>query len=175
MDSVIYLDSNDTSCCDMNYYNFLDYAFSKTDYFMLVYVNYYGKGYTKTMKEYMELLKPYIVKSRTNPSWPGTLKTNSENSRYKVVFYKNTTKAKEILKSVNSLWCWSRPKYPQDLAFFIGNQCWFYSVGHEKIAAIIHASKEDIDFVDVKRIASKKNAYIPTNSYFSEYDEKINS
>ncbi len=175
MDKVIYFDSNNMNCFDMNYYNFLDYAFSKTDYFMLVYVNYYGKGYTKTMKKFMETLKPYFVKSRTNPSWPGTLSVNSKNSRYKVVFYKNSTEAKEILKKVNSLWCWRRPEYPQDLAFFIGNQCWFYSVGHERIAAIIRASEDDIEFVDAMGIASKKDAYTPTNTYFCGYDEKLKS
>ena len=61
MDKVIYFDNQEQrmdSCSGQAYYNFLDYAFEQTDYFMLVYVNYYGKGYSKIMKHYRNLLKP---------------------------------------------------------------------------------------------------------------------
>ena len=38
------------ACSGQAYYDFIDYAFSICDYFMLVYVNYCGKGFPKTMK-----------------------------------------------------------------------------------------------------------------------------
>lgn len=47
MDKYIYF--NDTKegellCSGEAYHNLIDYAFSQADYFMLVFVNYYGKG-----------------------------------------------------------------------------------------------------------------------------------
>lgn len=165
MDRVIYFNDKD-DCSGKKYFDFIDYAFSKADCFMLVYANYYGKGYTKVMKNFMKLLKPYIIKIRTNPSWPGTSNTKSLNTKYKVVFYRNTPEAKAVLKKVESLWSWSRPSYPQDLAFFIGNQCWFYSIAHERIGAIIHASKSDIEFVYGINMALKETTCLPTNDFF---------
>lgn len=176
MDRIIYFTNNNqtTDCCSGNiYYEFLDYAFQRTDYFMLVYVNYYGKGYSKIMKAYKKALKPFEVKSRTNPSWPGTLKTICVDTTYKIVFYKNDEKAKEILKKVSCISQWAGPSHPQDLAFFMGNKCWFYSVGHEKIAAIIHATKEDLEFLEQKGLALQINAYKAKDNYFDSYDEKI--
>lgn len=176
MNQVIYFDNDDQRtdrCSGQTYFDFLDYAFSRTDYFMLVYVNYYGKGYTQTMKAFRTALKPFEVKSRTNPSWPGTLDTVCPHTTYKIIFYRNTADAKKILKQVNCLSDWSRPKYPQDLAFFKGNQCWFYSVGHEKIAAMIHATDEDLDFVEKNGLALRNAAFDPKDHYFHAFDEKI--
>lgn len=126
---------------------------------MLVYVNYYGKGYSKAMNFFRKALKPYQIKSRTNPSWPGTLNTFCDNTTYKIIFYKNDPEPKEILKKVNKLSEWSSPAYPQDLAFFKGNICWFYSVGHEKIGGIINATDEDIDFVLSKLLAFSSDVF----------------
>ena len=176
MEKVIYFNNDDQRldrCTGQLYFDFLDYAFSKSDYFMLVYVNYYGKGYTKTMKSIKASLAPFKIKSRTNPCWPGTLNTFCPNTTYKVIFYKNTEKAKEILKRVSCLSDWSRPSFPEDLAFFKGNQCWFYSVGHEKIAGIIHATDEDIDFVHSMGLALREDAYVPKSHCFDDYDELL--
>lgn len=173
MDKIIFFnDTASTACTGQLYYDFLDYAFSQADYFMLVYVNYYGKGYTNEQKYFKNALKKFQIKSRSNPSWPGTLKTICSNTTYKIIFYKTTNDAKEILKKVDALNDWSRGK-PEDLAFFKGNQCWFYSVGHEKIAAIIRANATDIEFLNSKGLASKKEAFVPTNNYFDAYDEKL--
>ena len=172
---VIYFlndDQHKDYCAGQVYYDFLDYAFEKTDYFMLVYINYYGKGYTKQQKYIKNALNKYKVKSRSNPSWPGTLQMECPNTTYKIVFYKNQEEAKAILKEVNCLSDWSG-RYPEDLAFFKGNQCWFYSVGHEMIAAIIHADKNDIDFLEANGLAKRKNAFIPDDNYFDAYDELI--
>lgn len=172
---LIYFENNYQKvdpCSGQKYYDFLDYAFSVADFFMLVYVNYYGKGYSKIIKKFIEALKPYKVKSRTNPSWPGTLGTYSLNTTYKVVFYRTSTEAKEVLKNATGISFWSSPSNPQDLAFFKGNLCWFYSVGHENIAAIIHATQDDLDFVESLGLALKKNAK-PTSEYYSLYDEPL--
>lgn len=174
MDKVIYFDNQEQrmdSCSGQAYYNFLDYAFEQTDYFMLVYVNYYGKGYSKIMKHYRNLLKPYQIKSRNNPCWPGVLNTFCPDTTYEVVFYKNTLEAKRILKNVEKLSDWSSPSYPQDLAFFKGNRCWFYSVGHEKIGAIIHATDQDLDFVVSNNLAKSEKVFEPQTDFYDLYDE----
>ena len=96
---------------------------------------------------------------------------HSKTDKHKIVFYQNCPHAKEILGKVDCLSAWTRPFYPQDLAFFKGNQCWFYSVGHEKIAQIIHATDEDISFLEENGLANRENAYIPKNNWFDTYDE----
>lgn len=176
MDKVIYFDNNDgkrDSCCGRVYYDFLDYAFSKTDYFMLVYVNYCGKGYSNKMRQFRRILEPFRVKSRSNPSWPGTLGTFSPQTTYKIIFYQTSDKAKESLKQVSCLSDWSSPNYPQDLAFFKGNQCWFYSVGHERIGAIIHADETDLDFIEDSGLATRDKAFIDSVRYYDSYDEML--
>lgn len=177
MNKVLYFNNDDQRkdyCVDQVYYDFLDYAFEKTDYFMLVYINYYGKGYTKRQKYIKNVLNKFKVKSRSNPSWPGTLQVECPNTTYKIVFYKNHEEAKSILKEVDCLSHWSGG-YPEDLAFFKGNQCWFYSVGHEMIAAIIHADENDIDFLESRGLAKRENAFIPDDNYFDAYNEVIES
>lgn len=172
MDKVIYFNAPSTDSCHKQIYqDFIDYAFENSDCFMLVYVNYYGKGYTAKQKYFKKSLEPFKIKSRTNPQWPGTLHTNSCNTTYKIVFYKNDNRAKDILKTVSSLSDFSRPNCAEDLSFFKGNQCWFYSVGHEKIAAIIHASTQDLNFLQSKGLADISKAFVPKDDYFSQYDE----
>ena len=166
MQKIIYFDEVEKKCIDKAYQNFIDYAFENTDYFMLVYVNYYGKGYTKTMRYYRDALKSYKVKSRSNPSWPGTPGTYTAKTTYKVVFYKTDPTAKEILNEVYGISSWTCPSYPQDLAFFKGNICWFYSVGHEKMAAILHASKKDLDFLEANGLDERRQAYLHFDDYF---------
>lgn len=165
-------DQKSDRCSGTTYEQFIDYAFKHTDFFMLVYVNYYNKGYTKKMKSFMKSLKPFQVKRRTNPSWPGTELTICPNTSYKVVFYRTDEDAKEVLKHVFKLSDWSCPENPQDLAFFKGNKCWFYSVGHEKIAGIIRAYDEDVDFV-VKCGLADYSDVEPFNPHYCVFDEEI--
>ena len=176
MSLIAYLDSEKISNPDYinDYYDFLSYAFHRTDFFMLVYVNYYNKGYTKEMKALKKALEPYVVKKRTNPSWPGTLNTFSLNSTYKVVFYSTAPEAKQIL--MRASFCigdWSRPLNPEDLAFFEGNKCWFYSVGHEKIGAVIRATEDDVRFLLEKGLISLKDVFKRKDDYFDAYDEQL--
>lgn len=174
MEKVIYFNNsyNKPDCCSgEKYFEFLDYAFGEADYFMLVYVNYYGKGYSKEMKQFKNSLAPFQVKTRSNPSWPGTLGQVCPDTTYKIVFYKTDVRAREILKQVSCLSAWSCPHFPQDLSFFKGNNCWFYSVGHERIAAFIRATKKDLFFVEAMDFARREDAEI-RDSYFDSYDEK---
>ena len=141
------MDMNGSFCRGDAYRAFVDYAFEKTDYFMLVYINYYGHGYTKEQKYFKKALWPYRVCSRTNPVWPGSPGVDSPNTTYKIMFYRNDPKAKEILKEKNSIseWGWGSP---EDLAFFKGSTCWFCSTGHEGLATVIHSDEEDVTFLE---------------------------
>lgn len=168
MCKLIYFNSNNQAT-NIEYYRFLDYAFEHTDYFMLVYINYYGKGYSHQAKQIREALAPYQVKTRTDPRWPGTLGKCAKDTKYKIIFYKTEPAAKIVLKKVNALSDWSYP-LPEDLAFFKGCECWFYSVGHENIAAILRASNEDIKFLECYGLAERKNAREMTE-YYLQYDE----
>ena len=161
------------SCYGQVYFDFIDYAFSKADYFMLVFVNYYGNGYKSKQKYFMDKLKKYKVKTRTNPYWLGTPGTFSQNSTYKIVFYKTEPDAKEILKEVDGISAWSRPGMPEDLAFFKKNQCWFYSVGHEHIASMQHIDTDDLDFLESKKLASKKDVLVMHDEFLTLYDEQL--
>ena len=160
-------------CTGSKYSNFLKYAFAKADFFMLVYVNYYGKGLKKQQKYYMKRLDPFKIKRRTNPKWPGVPFTYSKNTTYKVIFYKTDTKAMEILNEVSSLDAWSSPGNPEDLAFFIGNECWFYSVGHEKIAGFVRADCDDIEFMHQNGLLEDGVDVYKLPDYHTEYDEDL--
>ena len=155
------------------YDKFIDYAFDKADYFMLVFINFYNKGYSEKQIEFKRNLEPFIVKVRTNPSWPGTPCVRCPNTSYEVAFYRTDEKAKAVLKKVECISDWSRPGMPEDLAFFIGDKCWFYSVGHEKIAAIIYADNDDINFVCSNGLASRQDVFIPKDTYYEQFDEDL--
>lgn len=173
MDKVVFFKNDDYRtdyCCGQIYYDFLDYAFSQTDFFMLVYSNKKKKGYSSIMKHFKDALRQYKVKSRTNASWAGTLGRIDPVYDYTVIFYRTDPAAKEILKEVDRLSAWSCPSYPEDLSFFKGNQCWAYSVGHEIIQGIIHANKQDIDFV-VKHGLADYSDVTPYDSFYDDFDE----
>lgn len=177
MESILYFENKNQEmdyCSGKAYYAFIDYAFEQSDYFMLVYVNYNRKGYTRFTKEIKGLLEPFKVKSRSNPSWLGTLKTYTPNSDYKIVFYRNAERAKDILKRVSCVSEWSRPFNPEDLAFFKKNKCWFYSVGHEKIAAIINPTDSDIIFLNSNNILlHNMNINLSKIDYYKQFDEQL--
>ncbi len=162
-------------CRDQVYQNFIDYAFNEADYFMLVYESYYRKGLNSRMKYFKNALSPHKVKRRTNPSWPGVpfTFTLDNSTAYQIVFYRCAPEAKEFLKEVSMLSAWTRPQYPEDLAFFKGNKCWFYSIGHEKIAGFIDATEKDIDFVETQGLARRSSAKDMDCHVFDSYNELI--
>ncbi|MBQ8163400.1 MAG: hypothetical protein IJZ93_03415 [Clostridia bacterium] len=97
--------------------------------------------------------------------------SNSQTT-YKVVFYKNDEKAKEVLKTnASALSDWGFA--PRDLAFFKGNQCWFYSSGDIYLACILHANEEDLDFLEAHGLANRADAKKHTDNYYDAFDEII--
>ena len=146
-----------SKCENSDYYDFIEYALQRSDYFMLVYVNYENHGFSQIIKNIKQELKPYYFKKRTNPSWIGTPFTYCANTTYQVTYYHSCTEVNKILSKVNNIFQWSRPLYPQDLSFFVKKQCWCYTVGHEEIMGIIDPSSEDIDFLKAHNMFDKRN------------------
>ena len=98
-------------CEGRQYELFLDYALSSTDYFMLVYKNYYNHGFSKPLKEISSKLAPLKIKRRSNPQWPGTY---CRDTAYQVVFYKNDSCAKDVLLKAEDIFGWRSPLFPED-------------------------------------------------------------
>lgn len=149
-----------------DYLEFLKYAFERCDRFMLVYVNFYNKGYSANVKKIMQELSPYEIYRRTDPKWAGTVVFQSDTNsaaakatRYKIVFYRTEKPAYEILSKVEDLFKFIYPNNPQDLGFFIGNKCWFYSVAHEKIASVICANEEDVNKLRDMELSTDENTH----------------
>ena len=159
-------------CVGDVYHAFLDYAFSQANFFMLVFAIYYGKGLPARAKQIQKDLIPFRVKSRTNPSWPGVLETYCPNTTYKINFYHCCDESKIFLHEFDKLSDWSRPRNAEDLAFFKNNQCWFYSVGHEKIAAFLHATSRDMQFIKEHALLDSPRL-CPYDRYYDAYNEEL--
>lgn len=78
-------------------------------------------------------LKPFRVKSRTNPSWPGVLETYCPNTTYKINFYHCCDESKIFLHEFDKLSDWSRPRNAEDLAFFKNNSAGFTQLDMKKL------------------------------------------
>ena len=161
MKNVIFFENE---CSGKAYFDFIDYAFSKTDYFMLVYTNIANQGYSYQQKNFKKLLDKFKVKSRTNPDWP-SIYESIPDEKYKIVFYKTSPEAKEILKEVSSLYDW-RALNPSDLSFFKGNDCWFSS-NDLGVAVITNADKSDIDFAVKNGLAKPESISLESDEEYS--------
>lgn len=165
-------------CFGEFYYSLLDYAFEQADYFMLAWIQYGDDengvdSFSKEAYEMQKLLSPYIVKTRNDLHWPGSspIPMGSLKILGDVVFYKTCSEAKQILKRVSGLYDWVNPDYPQDLAFFKRNKCWFYSVAHEKMAFFIRATAKDAAFLTKHGVDVEYSTNIIKESSISMYDE----
>lgn len=164
--------------CVGEYYNaLLDYAFEQADYFMLAWMEYgneYGiHNFSKEAYEIQKLLSPYIVKIRSDLHWPGSSPVPLGTCKIigQVVFYITAPEAKQVLKRVAGLFDWINPDYPQDLAFFKENKCWFYSVAHEKMASFVRATDEDVAFLISHGVDTEYSTYILDDTALATYDE----
>ncbi|MBC8528572.1 hypothetical protein H8699_03855 [Christensenellaceae bacterium NSJ-44] len=137
---------------DSNYEEFINYALNNSDYFMLVYVRYNMAPESIFTNNIFKDLRDLTVKTRANPSWAGTPETYSNNTAYKITFYRSDPSAQQVLNRVNGIYNWTRPENPQDLAFYRGGQCWFYSIGHERMSGIIDPSPEDKTFFEERSL-----------------------
>ena len=70
--------------------------------------------------------------------WPGTVLMKNGTSMATVVRYRCHESAREILLSPGSLFSWTTPHFPEDLAFYDADgTCSLASVAHEKDAYVL--------------------------------------
>ncbi len=170
-------------CSGEVYARFLDYAFAEADCFMLVYVNREGKGLSKATKEIRDALHPFAVKRRSDARWPGMIWEDADlkntespyknGTSYRITFYKTAPEAKDVLKRVDRLCAWVGYSTPQDFAFFKGNKCWVYTVGHECLAAMLNPTDEDILFLEENGLAAREDLEVDDDGFYDAYHEKI--
>ena len=106
----------------------IKYCCATCDYFMLVYRVKRTKALRGLQKDFLNRLRKYSVKSRMDWGWAGTPCEFDERFDYRVCFYKIALGAEELLLEAEHLYGFDGEDFPQDLAFFRGDQCWFASV-----------------------------------------------
>ena len=154
---------------NQNYYDFIHYCINNSSAFMLVYVDYCQSNNNNRKTEIKNRLKKYEMKKRNDPKWPGTILTELTGRRtVEIIFYKSCEEVKEVLMSVDNIFSWTRPDMPEDLAFFKGNKCWFYSTAHEELATLVEPSKEDIGFFEKINCFNEKKIYEVNYNAFVE-------
>lgn len=138
---------------------------------MLAYIKY-PYDYDSTVKECIKQeLSAFVIKKRTNPSWPGTGCTIGGNREFEIIFYKCCQEVKPILLKAKALYDWAPPSMPEDLAFFRGNLSWIHSTSHEEMASMTDPTQEDIDYFDELGLISKDNLdKYKSNPYFEKLD-----
>ena len=151
------------------YIDFLDLFFKETDYFMLVYPR---KNLSENQILFKNKLQPFEYKKRYAINHPGTEYAYQGEPFLEMIFYRTDEKAKEILKEVDELRKLSFPNYPEDIVFYSGKKCRFFSVAHEYMGCIIHATEEDIDFLKKHDLYNIKCVdELPVD--FSKWDEEF--
>lgn len=131
------------------YENFLDYAFTRTNCFAFVCTRRKGQKYSENIKLIQQDLSFCKIKSKRIVSWLNK-SYNSSQHESTVFYYKNTEKAKNILKKINNLDNWNYFcgfKNPQDLSFFYDENCWFNLDGEMHRCIIIDPNENDIQFL----------------------------
>lgn len=153
-------------CNDETYREFLDYAFEISNFFMLLYRNWYNRGYSEIQKSYMKDLGPFKVKSKIE-SYP-------ENaSVYQYIFYKNNEKAKEILKKINLINYFNKPTFPENLSFFKENRCRIKTITHEGEGVVLDATDKDVDFFFKLGLSKSDDIQYDETGFYDYCDEEL--
>ena len=165
---------------EKEYFEFIDYAFSKADYFMMVYGSAPNYGYTYHEKRFKKALEKFKVKSRTGTDCPGLYEFNHE-AKYKIVFYKTSLEAREIFKEISKevVGTYNSSGYHRhglglflaNLSFFKKDDCWFYSSMEEE-AVIIEADKSDIKFALENGLAAPEDIIVDNEKKFYCYHKE---
>lgn len=133
--------------------------------------------FEKNSSKFAESLEKYLIKQRHNPEWPGTKVFDDEGMMndqytYDINFYSINPYTKEKLLSINSLYSWKYPYYPQDLAFFKNGKCLLASTAHEEMCEIYCEDEEEYNYLKSIGIEFLEDKFIPTPQdelYYEEY------
>ena len=77
----------------------------------------------------LDELQPYLIESIETSSWPGTILYNGKVRLFK---YKVNNNSLGILSTIDNLFDWLQPNYPEDLTFYKEDKPIFISISHEK-------------------------------------------
>jgi len=150
------------------YVKFIQYALDTSDYFMLVYSRKKQEGFKKSMKIIKKDLHKLKVKSQFRFYWAGTEVCPDNHWEYQVSFYRAEESALQSLLSVNSLFEWDWPSHPQDLSFYRSDQCWFYSVSHERMAIVVMHTPQEVEFLQQLTLIDAKEDYVDSDWIIEE-------
>lgn len=162
-------------CSGTCYQALLDYMAARCDRFMLAYVLADGEKMSAEMRHIEQQLRPYRLFYRRTGGWPGAIFDHSivrRGTTYRVTFYRLCAESMAFLHQADGLFSWMPPDRPQDLGFYLGKKCRFYSSGVARIAAFCHATDDDLAFADKNALAAPEDLFIPKDDSISLYDEK---
>lgn len=112
------------------YKELLDRASKDFDAFSLVWRDHLK--FNKSATEIEKALRPYLLKTEITSEWPGTkLFTDAKGT---LRLYKVTAESLNVLKTVEDIFSWLAPAFPEDLTFYIGDRPVYISIAHEKEA-----------------------------------------
>ena len=115
---------------DDAYIKLIDWARDKCDRFSLAW-----QSSLYIQSDIEEILKAHKTIEEITSEWPGTKKFDSTAI---VRHYRINDLTTDTLRSVNSVFSWRAPDYPEDLAFYTkDDKVWFGSVAHEGFSFFI--------------------------------------
>lgn len=116
----------------------------------------------KNINELKEKLSRYLIKETHDSKWTvqEVMKRNKkENNKYlfDVCFYRTCPEIEKfLLESAKSLYSFKPPYFPEDIAFYKDEYCWFYTITHEKTSGMYIDSEEDCKRIENMGIKIKK-------------------
>jgi hypothetical protein len=118
------------------YIDLLEFAAARCASFSLVWQEEFR--FEQSALQLADALKPFLLSEVMTDEWPGTQLLGHQAI---VRQYRATDNAIDILCSVDGLYSWLEPSYPEDLAFYSsGNIEWLASISHEHEAWFLDES-----------------------------------
>lgn len=118
------------------YIDLLELAAARCASFSLVWREQFR--FEQSALQLADLLKPFLLSEVRTDEWLGTKLFGHQAI---VRQYRVTDDAIDILCSVDGLYAWLEPGYPEDLAFYSsGNIGWLASISHEREAWFLDES-----------------------------------
>jgi len=114
---------------DADYKEILQRALIESDEFSLVWRHEFE--YKNSADSIRKKLSEFLISEALTSSWPGTDLIGAVATVRK---YRVSIESIAILHSVNSVYAWIAPKYPEDLAFYKNGKVIFWSIAHENEA-----------------------------------------
>jgi len=135
---------------------FVEYLYIRCDKFLMAIPNFKRtryqqdemneeyKKYLNNIKPICDSIEPYIIYKYYTKHYMHTKSSIIIDARL-VKFYEGF---KDILLKSGGFHKWLYPKYPEDLCFFSGEKCCFFTVTHEDMFYIVEPNDEDIDMLE---------------------------